>query len=85
MTHILPLPDFTHERVEVTTGPRSGLFVAVALHSSTLGSALGGARLWRYSHWSDALGDVLELERVDRALRLEQRLRQRRDTQPLIL
>ncbi len=61
MTHILPLPDFTHERVEVTTGPRSGLFVAVALHSSTLGSALGGARLWRYPHWSDALGDVLRL------------------------
>ncbi|MDZ8171999.1 Glu/Leu/Phe/Val dehydrogenase family protein [Microbacterium xanthum] len=61
MTHTLPLPDFTHERVEVTTGPRSGLFIAVALHSSTLGSALGGARIWRYPHWSDALGDVLRL------------------------
>ncbi|GAA1943033.1 Glu/Leu/Phe/Val dehydrogenase family protein [Microbacterium aquimaris] len=61
MTHTLPLPEFTHERVEVTTGPRSGLFVAVALHSSALGSALGGARLWRYAQWSDALGDVLRL------------------------
>ncbi|WP_243226112.1 Glu/Leu/Phe/Val dehydrogenase family protein [Microbacterium sp. CIAB417] len=61
MTHTLPLPDFTHERVEVITGRRSGLFIAVALHSSALGSALGGARLWTYPHWSDALGDALRL------------------------
>ena len=61
MTHHLPLPDFSHERVEVITGRRSGLFLAVALHSSVLGSALGGARLWTYPHWSDALGDVLRL------------------------
>lgn len=61
MTHALPLPDFTHERVEVITGRRSGLFIAVALHSSVLGSALGGARLWTYPHWSDALGDALRL------------------------
>ena len=27
MTHTLPLPDFTHERVEVSTGPRSGLVI----------------------------------------------------------
>nr|WP_274637939.1 Glu/Leu/Phe/Val dehydrogenase family protein [Microbacterium bovistercoris] len=61
MTHTLPLPEFTHERVEVITGPRSGLFLTVALHSSALGSALGGARLWTYPHWSDALGDALRL------------------------
>jgi len=61
MTPTLPLPEFTHERVEVTTGRRSGLFIAVALHSSVLGSALGGARLWSYPHWSDALGDALRL------------------------
>ncbi|WP_396655206.1 Glu/Leu/Phe/Val dehydrogenase dimerization domain-containing protein [Microbacterium sp.] len=61
MTHTLPLPDFTHERVDVITGPRSGLFIVVALHSSVLGSALGGARLWNYPHWSDALGDALRL------------------------
>ena len=61
MTHTLPLPDFTHERVEVITGRRSGLFITVALHSSVLGSALGGARLWSYPHWSDALGDALRL------------------------
>lgn len=61
MTHSLPLPDFAHERVEVITGRRSGLFIAVALHSSVLGSTLGGARLWSYPHWSDALGDALRL------------------------
>jgi len=61
MTHTLPLPEFTHERVEVITGRRSGLRLAVALHSSVLGPALGGARLWTYPHWSDALGDALRL------------------------
>ena len=61
MTHTLPLPDFTHERVEVSTGRRSGLVITVALHSSALGSALGGARLWTYPHWSDAVGDALRL------------------------
>lgn len=61
MTHTLPLPDFSHERVEVTTGPRSGLLITVALHSSTLGPALGGARMWTYPHWSDAVGDALRL------------------------
>lgn len=61
MSQPLSLPDFRHERVETLTGTRSGLFMAVALHSSVLGSALGGARLWRYPHWSDALGDALRL------------------------
>ncbi len=31
------------------------------LHSSVLGSALGGARLWTYPSWTDALGDALRL------------------------
>ncbi|MGF3057560.1 Glu/Leu/Phe/Val dehydrogenase dimerization domain-containing protein [Microbacterium sp. YY-01] len=61
MTHTLPLPEFTHERVELVTGSRSGLFIAVALHSSALGSALGGARLWTYPTWNDALADALRL------------------------
>lgn len=61
MTHTLPLPRFDHERVEVITGRRSGLVIIVALHSSVLGSALGGARLWTYPSWSDGLGDALRL------------------------
>ena len=55
------LPDFTHERVTTAVGRRSGLTMAVALHSSALGPGLGGCRMWRYGHWSDGLGDVLRL------------------------
>jgi leucine dehydrogenase len=61
MTTALPLPEFRHERMEAVRGPRSGLFVVVALHSSVLGSAIGGARLWTYPHWHDAVGDALRL------------------------
>lgn len=61
MSHALPLPAFAHERVEAVTGRRSGLFIVVALHSSVLGPALGGARLWTYRDWNDALGDALRL------------------------
>lgn len=64
MTRPFPLPDFTHERVEVVTGARSGLVITVALHSSVLGSALGGARLWTYTHWSDAVFDALRLSQA---------------------
>jgi len=51
----------THERVLITTGPRSGLTIIVAVHSTKLGQALGGARLWQYEHWTDALADALRL------------------------
>lgn len=57
----LPLPDLTHERVVLATGRRSGLPIAVALHSSALGPALGGCRLWTYPRWEDALADALRL------------------------
>ncbi|MEP6841927.1 MAG: Glu/Leu/Phe/Val dehydrogenase dimerization domain-containing protein [Pseudolysinimonas sp.] len=52
---------FTHERVLVTTGTRSGLTIIVAVHSTKLGQALGGARLWQYANWTDALADALRL------------------------
>lgn len=61
MSQPLSFPDFSHERVDVTTGPRSGLTVIVALHSSVLGPALGGARMWTYPTWQDGLGDALRL------------------------
>lgn len=53
--------EFTHERVLVTTGPRSGLVITVAIHSTKLGQALGGARMWQYDSWTDALADALRL------------------------
>src|SRR5690554_4423317 len=52
---------FTHERVLVTTGSRSGLTISVAVHSTRLGQALGGARVWQYEHWTDAVADSLRL------------------------
>ena len=52
---------FSHERVLLTTGPRSGLTIIVAVHSTVLGQALGGARVWQYDDWSDALTDALRL------------------------
>lgn len=58
------LPDFDHERVATVTGARSGLRITVALHSSALGPALGGCRLWSYPHWSDGLGDAMRLARA---------------------
>ena len=52
---------FTHERVLFTTGLRSGLVMSVAVHSTRLGQALGGARVWQYSDWTEAVADSLRL------------------------
>ncbi|MCU1439005.1 MAG: Glu/Leu/Phe/Val dehydrogenase family protein [Rhodoglobus sp.] len=52
---------FDHERVLVLTGARSGLVISVAVHSTKLGQALGGARLWQYDTWADAVADSLRL------------------------
>ena len=38
-----------HEEVVVRRGERSGLYLVVAVHSTALGPALGGARLWPYT------------------------------------
>ncbi|NQX34637.1 Glu/Leu/Phe/Val dehydrogenase [Herbiconiux sp. VKM Ac-2851] len=50
-----------HERVEVVRGARSGLVMMVAVHSTRLGPALGGCRLWHYDTVDDALADALRL------------------------
>ncbi|MCS5716016.1 Glu/Leu/Phe/Val dehydrogenase family protein [Herbiconiux sp. CPCC 205716] len=50
-----------HERVEVVRGARSGLVMMVAVHSTRLGPALGGCRLWRYDTVADAVADALRL------------------------
>lgn len=58
--HLDALP-FDHEKVILVTGERSGLPIIVAVHSTVLGQALGGARMWSYPHWTDALADALRL------------------------
>lgn len=58
--HLDSLP-LDHERVILVTGKRSALPIIVAVHSTVLGQALGGARMWSYPHWTDALADALRL------------------------
>jgi leucine dehydrogenase len=55
------LPEFSHERVTTVVGARSGATITVALHSSALGPALGGCRLWNYDSWLDGVADALQL------------------------
>jgi leucine dehydrogenase len=50
-----------HEEVLVRHGARSGLTVIVAVHSTTLGQAVGGCRIWPYPSWRDGLDDALRL------------------------
>jgi glutamate dehydrogenase/leucine dehydrogenase len=53
--------DLDHEEIVVRTGPRSGLPVIVAIHSTALGQAVGGCRVWCYPGWRDGLEDALRL------------------------
>lgn len=50
-----------HERVVVTRGARTGLTIIVAVHSTALGMAAGGCRMWHYESWRDGLDDALRL------------------------
>jgi leucine dehydrogenase len=57
-------PDLDHEELVVQTGERSGATMAVAIHSTRLGPALGGARLWRYERDEEGVADALRLSRA---------------------
>jgi leucine dehydrogenase len=52
---------FDHELLLVRRGPRSGAHVITAVHSTVLGPALGGCRLWRYQDLDAAIADALRL------------------------
>jgi leucine dehydrogenase len=57
-------PEFdAHERVVFATDATSGLRAIVALHSTALGPAFGGCRMWPYTDEAKALTDVLRLSR----------------------
>src|SRR3954468_24381308 len=53
--------EFNHEQVILRRGDRSGLPLIVAVHSTKLGPAVGGCRLWTYDDWRDGLADALRL------------------------
>ena len=50
-----------HEELLVHRGERSGIQLVIAIHSTALGPALGGARLWRYRALGDGIADALRL------------------------
>jgi len=50
-----------HERVVFCSDKKSGLKAIIAIHSTTLGPAAGGCRLWSYESDDAALTDVLRL------------------------
>jgi len=52
-----------HERVLFCRDAPSGLSAIIALHSTALGPAAGGCRLWSYASDTAALHDVLRLSR----------------------
>jgi leucine dehydrogenase len=57
-------PDFdAHEIVHFVDQPEHGLRAIIAIHSTHLGPAAGGARFWHYSDPSEALTDALRLSR----------------------
>lgn len=59
---VAPVP-LEHEDLVVHRGSRSGRYVIVAVHSTALGPALGGVRLWHYPATTDAVRDALRLAR----------------------
>ena len=57
-------PDFDeHEVVHFVDEPECGLRAIIAIHSTHLGPAAGGARFWHYEDASQALTDALRLSR----------------------
>jgi leucine dehydrogenase len=50
-----------HEEVVVRRGNRSGIYIVISIHSTVLGPALGGLRMWRYGALGDAIADGLRL------------------------
>jgi leucine dehydrogenase len=62
--HASALISLDHEELVVRKGRRSGVYTIVAVHSTTLGRALGGCRMWRYESSADAARDALRLSRA---------------------
>jgi len=54
-------PSLPHEQLTVRRGARSGVYTVIAVHSTALGPALGGCRMWSYPAVDDAVADALRL------------------------
>ncbi len=53
-----------YEDLRVVSGSRSGATIAIAVHSTVLGPALGGVRMWHYESAADGVKDALRLARA---------------------
>ena len=61
---LFDLVDFdNHEQVVFCSDEETGLKAIIAVHSTKLGAAVGGCRLWNYASDEEALVDVLRLSR----------------------
>lgn len=64
MVAVWDLADFDdHEGVHLFRDRDSGLTAVIAIHSTHLGPAAGGTRLWHYPNRADAITDALRLSR----------------------
>jgi leucine dehydrogenase len=64
MTTPWSLPDFDeHEAIHFISNDEYGLKAIIAVHSTHLGPAAGGARFWHYAKDEEALVDALRLSR----------------------
>lgn len=52
-----------HEQVVFCHDEETGLKAIIGIHSTVLGPALGGTRMWKYDNDAEALRDVLRLSR----------------------
>ena len=64
MPAVWDMPDFDdHEGVHLFRDPAAGLTAVIAIHSTHLGPAAGGARYWHYADAGQAITDALRLSR----------------------
>lgn len=63
MVEITEIPVDGYQCVKRAIDPVSGLHAFIGVHSTVLGPALGGMRLWPYTSEDEALTDVLRLSR----------------------
>lgn len=54
---------YGHEQIIFCSNKESGLKAIIAIHDTTLGPAIGGARMWNYPNIELAMKDVLRLSR----------------------
>lgn len=60
---IAQMSQYNHEQLLFCNDNETGLKAIIAVHSTVLGPALGGTRMWMYANEMEALNDVLRLSR----------------------